>query len=182
MYAVRPAAIFRLPGLKQPFEMLGRAISNELPVGLPKLESIEQAMVEFKLLPRDPEKKLPGRIMTGDWTVRTVKDFDWKPPIKMLVKVGKTPGRLVEVPYEHRVYYKAAGSGIFGPDACFYFPDTRTVVCSFHEDHLRRQIQQGSSQGPEFLRGNDWQQIDCGADGCCDRQSGRTLEAGPCVG
>ena len=85
--------------------------------------------------------------MTGDWTVRTVKDFDWKIPIKMLVKEGKTPGKLVEVQYENRAYYKAVGAAILGPGACFfYFPDARTVVLSLHEDHLRRRIQQGASQ------------------------------------
>ena len=71
---------------------------KELPIGLPRLESIDQAAVEFKLLPRDQSKKLPGRIMTGDWMVRTVKDFDWKAAIKKLVKAeDKTPGELVEV-------------------------------------------------------------------------------------
>ena len=87
--------------------------------------------------------------MTGDWTVRTVNDFDWKTPITMLVKQGKTAGKLVEVQFENRAYYKAVGSVIFGPGSCFfYFPDARTVVCSFHEEHLRRRIQQGSSQAP----------------------------------
>jgi hypothetical protein len=163
VYAVRPAAIFRIPGLKRHFEMLGAAIAKGLPFGLPKLESIEQATVEFKLLPRDPSKKQPGRFVTGDWMVRTVTDFDWKAPIKMLVKAGKASGELVEVHYENRAYYKTVGSAIFGPGACFfYFPDARTVVCSFHEDHLRRQIGQGPGQRPEFLRGDDWQQVDGG--------------------
>jgi beta-lactamase regulating signal transducer with metallopeptidase domain len=161
VYAVRPAAIFRIPGLKRQFETIGAAIAKELPFGLPKLESIEQATVEFKLLSRDLDKKVPGRIVTGDWMVRTVKDFDWKTSIKMLVKDGETPGELIEVHYENRIYYKSIGSAILGPGACFfYFPDARTVVLSLHEDHLRRRIQQGASQRPEFLRGDDWQQVD----------------------
>jgi hypothetical protein len=163
VYAVRPAAILQLPGLKSHFEMINAAIVKEFPFGLPKLESIEQATIEFKLLPRDPSKKRPGRIMTGDWTVRTVKDFYWKTPITMLVKAGKTPGKLDEVQYENRTYYKAGGSAILGPGTCFfYFPDARTVVCSFHEEHLRRRIKQGSSDHPDFLGGDDWQQVDRG--------------------
>ena len=93
VYAVRPAAIFRIPGLKSHLEMLGAAIAKELPYGLPKLESIEQATIEFKLLPRDQSKKRPGRIVTGDWMVRTVEDFDWKTPITDLVKQGKDAGK-----------------------------------------------------------------------------------------
>ena len=162
VYAIRPAAIFRIPGLKRQFEIIGAEIAKALPFGMPKLESIEQATVEFTVLPRDRSKKQPGRIMTGDWTVRTVNDFDWKPSIKLLVKEGKSPAELVEVRYENRVYYKAVGSAIIWPNACFYFPDAQTVVCSFHEDQLRRRIQQDACQRPEFLRGDDWQQVERG--------------------
>jgi hypothetical protein len=162
VYAVRPAAISRIPGLKSYVDSISAVIDKDLAIGLPKLDLIEQATIEFKLFPRDPIRKQPGRIATGDWMVRTVTDFDWISPIKKLVRAGKTPGELVEVHCEKQSYYKAVGAAILGPDACFYFPDSRTAVCSFHEEHLRRQIQQGSSQCPLFLRGDDWQQVEGG--------------------
>ena len=160
VYAIRPAAIARVPGMRRYIAALGAMISKEL--GLPELESIEQAMIEFKLLPRDRSKKQPGRLVTGDWVVRTVKDFAWKSPIKMIMNADKTPGELVEVRYENRIYYKTVGSPLFGTGACFYFPDARTSVCSFHEEHLRRQIKEGPSRLPEFLRGDDWTLVDRG--------------------
>jgi len=158
VYALRPAAIARVPGMRRYIAALGAVISKE--IGLPELESIEQAVIEFKLLPRDRSKNQPGRIVTGDWVVRTVKDFAWKSPIKMIMKADKTPGELVEVKYENRIYYKTVGSSLFGTGACFYFPDARTLVCSFHEEHLRRQIKEGPSRLPEFLRGDDWNQVE----------------------
>ena len=152
-----------LPGMKSHFDKLSAELAEKLPIGLlPKLESIEQAAFEFKVSPRDRSKNIQGRIGTGDWMIRSVENFDWKVPIKMLVKPGKTPGELVEVRVEQQIYYRATGSAIFGPGVLFYFPDGRTVVCSHDENNLRRRIQHGALERPEFLRGRDWPQVDRG--------------------
>ena len=158
VYAVRPGAIARVPGVRRYIAALGTVISKE--IGLPELESIEQAVIEIKLLPRDRGKNQPGRLMTGDWVVRTAKDVDWKSSIEQMMKAGKSPGKLVLVKCADRTYYKTAASMLFGAGACFYFPDARTLVCSFREEHLRRQITEGPSRLPEFLRGDDWNQVD----------------------
>jgi hypothetical protein len=160
VWAVRPAAIARIPGLKSAVESMNNQIGKA--IGLPRLEAIDQAVVEFKLLARDQSKKIPGRIATGDWMVRTVKDFDWKTPIEKLVKADKKAGKLIEVRYEDLSYYKVVGSAMLGPNACFYIPDGRTAVCSFNEDHLRKQIQRRSSERPEFLNGESWQRVEKG--------------------
>ena len=125
VYAIRPAAIARVPGLKPYVDKISSAISKEL--GLPALEAIEQATIEFKLLPRDPSKKKPGRFLTGNWVARPAQDFDWKPTINKMVQIlkrpGKKPAELVEVPFENRSYFKVVDSALLGPGACFYFPD-----------------------------------------------------------
>jgi beta-lactamase regulating signal transducer with metallopeptidase domain len=163
VWAIRPAAIYRLPGVKSQFDRLNAELAKAQPQGLPRLESIEQAAVEFSVLPRDPSKKLPGRLVTGDWTVRSIEDFDWK---DLMTRVLKTWGRkseeLVEAHVDDHVYYKTAELGIFGRGACLYFPDRRTVVCSFHEDGLRERIRRGASEQLEFVRGDDWRQVDRG--------------------
>ena len=149
-------------------------ISKE--IGLPELESIEQAVIEFKLLPRDRSKNQPGRIMTGDWVVRTTKDFAWISSIKMIMKPNGTPRELVEVKFENRTYYKTVGSTLFGTGVCFYCPDARTLICTFHEEHLRRQIKEGPSRLPEFLRGNDWNQVDGALVAVAIDNRGQTLK------
>ena len=74
VWAMRPAAISRLPGLKPHFDRLTNEIAQALPNGLlPNLESIEQVIVEFSVSPRDRSKKIPGRLATGDWMVRSVE-------------------------------------------------------------------------------------------------------------
>jgi BlaR1 peptidase M56 len=160
VWAMRPAAISRIPGLKSHFDKLNADIAKLDPNGLLKIESIEQAVVEFRVTPRDRSKKQVGRLITGDWMVRSVEDLDWKAPITMLVKkFGPKPGELVEVRLDEHVYYKAVGSGL-GPDACFYFPDGRTVVCSSREEQLRERIRRGAGKQLEFLRGADWRQVE----------------------
>lgn len=162
VYAARPAAIARIPGLKSVVDSISDQIGKALPIGLPRLEAIDQAAVEFKLLPRDQSKKLPGRFVTGEWMVRTIKDFGWKAVIEKLVKAEDQAGELVEVRNEDRSYYKVAGSAMLGPNPCFYFPDGRTIVCSFNEDHLRKQIGRRSRERPEFLNGDLWERVEKG--------------------
>jgi beta-lactamase regulating signal transducer with metallopeptidase domain len=161
--AIRPAAISRIPGLKSHFDKLTAQMAKAEAIGLPKLEMIEQAAIEFSVLPRDRSKKMPGRLLTGDWMVRSVEDFDWKSLATVLLKtVGRKPEELVEVRLDDHVYYKAVRSPLLGPHACLYFPDARTIVCSFHEDQLRERIRRGANEQLKFLHGDDWRQVDRG--------------------
>ncbi len=156
--AIRPQALDRVPGLNTYFEAL-RAVLAEKITGLPKFESIEQASIEFSVSARDRSKNQPGRLLDGDWMIRSVEDFDWKTLVKKVVKLFPSIQELVDVRLNNQVYCTAKRSQIV---LCFYFPDARTVVFSANEEHVRRLIQQSSRERPEFLRGKDWQQVDRG--------------------
>jgi beta-lactamase regulating signal transducer with metallopeptidase domain len=156
--AIRPAALARVPGLKSHFDSLSVALAQKVP-GLPKFESIEQASIEFSVRPIDRSKKQPGRLVESDWMIRSVEDFDWKTLVKKLVKLDPNLQELVEIRLRDQVYYTAKR---FQFVHSFYFPDARTVVFSYYEEHVRRLIQNRSSERPEFLRGNDWQQVERG--------------------
>ena len=162
IWAMRPAAISRIPGMKPYLDKLDAEFAKAGLNASVKVETIEQAVVEFRVEARDQSKKKPGVLITGDWLIRSVEDFDWKAVITTLVKkLGPKPGQLVEVRLDNRVYYRAAGSG-FGVCGLFYFPDARTVICSFHEDRLRERIRRGVGDRLEFLRGDDWRQVERG--------------------
>ena len=66
---------------------------------------------------------------------------------------------LDEVRFNEQVYFKGKFAGFVH---YFYFPDARTVVCSFDEERVRERIKRGSGEQPAFLRGDDWRQVDRG--------------------
>jgi hypothetical protein len=163
----RPAAIFRLPASKPQLHWLNGLIVKEFPVGMPKIESIEQAAFEFSVRPRDRSKKQQGRIMMGACMLRTVEDFDWKTAMKALFKrLDKTNLELVEVHHNGKVYFKSTRSQYprpLGPDS-FYLPDARTIVWDY-ENNLRQLIGQPTRTGPEFVAGDDWRKVNSGLVG-----------------
>jgi hypothetical protein len=163
----RPAAIFRHPASKPQLHWLNGLIVKEFPVGMPKIETIEQAAFEFSVRPRDRSKKQQGRIMMGACMLRTVEDFDWKTAMKALFKrLDQTNLELVEVHLNGKVYYKSARSQYprpLGPDS-FYLPDARTIVWDY-ENNLRLLIGQSTRTGPEFVAGDDWRKVNSGLVG-----------------
>ena len=180
VWAIRPAAISRLPGLKSHFDKLTADLAKAAPFALPKLESIEQATVEFSVSPRDRSKKEPGRLSTGDWMVRSVEDFDWK---ALITAVLKTLGRQTGKTLSRSASTAGSTTRRHGPrdvrsSACFYFPDARTAVFSSHEEQLRERIRRGASEQLEFLRGDDWRQVDRGLMALAIDNRRESLEAG----
>jgi beta-lactamase regulating signal transducer with metallopeptidase domain len=162
--AIRPAAMFQLPACKPQLEWLNALIAKEFPLGMPKIENIEQAAFEVSVLPRDRSKKQPGRFMTRACVLRTVEDFDWKTAMKAFFKrMEKTDLDLVEVRLDGKVYYKSAKSHYprpLGPDS-FYLPDARTIVWDY-EDNLRQLIRQEARTGPVYAGGDDWRKVNKG--------------------
>jgi hypothetical protein len=162
--AFRPAAIGQNPACRSKFEKLNAMLATELPAGMPKIESIEQATIEFRVLPRDKSKNQQGRLITGALMLRTVDDFDWLSAAKaVLKKLDKTDFNLVEVHLAGKIYYKATRSQFprpLGPDS-FYFPDARTIVWDY-ENNLRKLICQVKRTGPDFVAGEDWGKVDKG--------------------
>jgi beta-lactamase regulating signal transducer with metallopeptidase domain len=160
----KPAAISQLPACKPQLDWLNGLITKEFSVGMPKIETIEQVMIEFSVKSRDTKKKQPGRIMEGAIVLRTVEDFDWKSAIKAIYKrLDKIDLDLVEVHLDGKVYYKSAKSNYprpFGPDS-FYFPDARTIVWDY-ENNLRQLIAQVPRTGTAFVAGGDWRKVDGG--------------------
>jgi len=154
----RPAAIFRIPGMKQYAEALNEEIADLLEshsldgFGF-DIELIEQAAIGFNVLPRDRNKGVPGRFMTGAFVLRSVHDRDWLPMVKALVKaLVPKYSELTPVHFEGHVYYTAACPGL-GPFA-LYFPDGRTVAYA-PEQEIRAMIKRPAS-GPPFLKADDW--------------------------
>lgn len=157
--AVRPAEIFRRPGMKPYLDALNVALAKVAPV---KAESIEQATVGLSMQTRDRRKGEPGKFMMGGVMVRSVADFDWKALVEANLKAwGGAEAELVEVRFEGRVYYKAMSAPLLGPAGGFYFPDGRTLVAD-GEESLRHMIKHGAGSRPESTRGADWDVVDRG--------------------
>jgi BlaR1 peptidase M56 len=159
--AVRPSAIFGLPGMKQQFETLNALIAKELPNPNLRIEDIEQATLGISITPRDRKSGQPGRLAIGPGMVRCKAAFDWKSLVRVFAKrFGPAGGELAEVPFEGQVYYKAAKIPAFGPGVfCFYFPDARTLV-HLDEDAIRNLIRGGAGARPEYVRGADWHRVE----------------------
>jgi beta-lactamase regulating signal transducer with metallopeptidase domain len=179
IFAVRPAAIFTLPGMKTKADLINGILDKEFAHTLPAIEMIEQASTTLNLVPRERSKNQPGRIMTGAFTVRTVRDFDWKPACKQFAKLG--PGKdldLVEIHFHGKTYYRITGKTWHGRDACLYLPDSRTVVHS-NEEHIRNLIDGTASRRPDLVTGDDWRKAERGLLACAlDNLGGRwTLDA-----
>jgi beta-lactamase regulating signal transducer with metallopeptidase domain len=163
IFAVRPAAIFGLPGMQVRAKMLNDELRMTFGQTLPEVESIDQACVELSVVPRDKSKKQPGRIMTGDFVVRAVREVDWKPALKQFAKsFGPKDVELREVQFRGKTYYKTSEQNALGANGFLYLPDTRTVVYTSREEHLRGFIERGASHRPEFLAGDDWRNVDRG--------------------
>jgi beta-lactamase regulating signal transducer with metallopeptidase domain len=163
VFAVRPAAIFGLPGMKTRAKLFNDELRVPFGQTLPEIESIEQACVELSVLPRDKSKKQQGRIMTGDFMVRSVGDFDWKPACKQFAKsFGRKDVELREVHFLGKTYYKTSEHNALGHIGCLYLPDSRTVVYSSHEERVRGFIERGASHRPDFLAGDDWRNVERG--------------------
>ena len=130
VYAVRPAAIFRIPGLKPHFDNDRHRDRQRASVRAAQARIDRAGHGRIQLASQRQSKKRPGRIVTGDWMVRTVKDFDWKPPIKMLVKtLGHKPGELVEVRTRTASITRRSNSGFLGRAVAFTSP-TREPSCA----------------------------------------------------
>ena len=162
--AIRPAAMSRLPACKPQLDKINALIVKEFPVGMPKIESIDQATIEVSIRPRDKSKNQLGRFMMGVVMLRTVDDFDWKTAIKSVYqKIDNLDSNLVEVRFDGKVYYKKKKSlvpNLYGPES-FYFPDARTVVCDY-EENLRRMLSRKTRTGPNIVRTADWRKIEGG--------------------
>jgi hypothetical protein len=164
--AVRPAAMFRIPGMKRYAEMLNAEIARALKskgdadVSF-DVESIEQAVIGLNMTPRDKKKGEPGRLMTGTFVLRSVRDRDWLPLVKVLLKdfTPKFTG-LAPVQFEGRVYYT---SQLPRPatNAGFYCPDARTLVWA-SEEEIRAMIKQPSHHAPAFASGDDGKEASLG--------------------
>jgi len=159
--AIRPAAIFQRPGMKPHLAVLDALIAKAFPIGIPKLESIEQATVGVFVQRKRPQTGEPVFMMGFCFMVRSVDDFDWKSLINACLKTArKADWELVEVRFEGRVYYKAKISAL-GPENCCYFPDARTLVLG-SEENLRGLIRQGKVARPDYVKGSDWQEVEDG--------------------
>jgi beta-lactamase regulating signal transducer with metallopeptidase domain len=161
--AVKPAAIAQVPACKPQLARVNEFIRKAFPIGLPKIEEIEQVTFEFSVRARDSSQKQPGRLMTGACTFRTVEDFDWKTAIKTVFKkLEKIELELVEVHHDGKVYFKSNKPKFskLGPD-CFFLPDGRTLVWDF-EENLRLLISQKKRTGPDFVAGDDWRKVGSG--------------------
>jgi hypothetical protein len=109
--AVRPAALARLPASKPQIDKINAFVAEHFPVGMPRIEAIDQATIEVSIRPRDKSKNPYGRIMYGVTMLRTVDDFDWKTAIKTFYKkIDKFETDLVEVPFAGKVYYRKSPS------------------------------------------------------------------------
>jgi len=161
--AIRPAAIFQRPRMKPHLAGLDALIAKALPIGIPKLESIEQATFGVKVQRKHPQTGEPVMWFTFGFMVRSVDDFDWKSLINAYLKTARKADReLVEVRFEGRTYYKAKIPEFGGPEfVCFHFPDARTLVLD-SEDKLRDLIRQGKRARPDYVKGNDWQEVEDG--------------------
>ncbi len=164
--AARPAAIFRIPGMRRYAEMLDAEIAGLLKrhgaaeVGF-NVESIEQAVIGLNILPRDPKNKKPGRFMTGAFVVRSVHERDWLPLVSSFLKaLDPKCSALTPVEFEGRVYYTSACPPI-GAHLSVYFPDRRTLVAG-PEEAIRAMIKQPASHWATFATREDWNQASRG--------------------
>jgi len=158
--AARPAAIFRIPGMRRYAEMLDAEIAGLLKrnggagVGF-NVESIEQAVIGLNILPRDPKNKQPGRIMTGAVVLKSVHERDWLPLVKSVLKaIDPKCSEMAPVEFERRVYYTSACPPL-GAHGSVYFPDRRTLVFAT-EEQIRAMIKQPASHWAVFATGDDW--------------------------
>ena len=109
--AARPAAIFRIPGMKHYAEMINTEVAGFLKTQKMRhlnfdITSIDQAVIGFNIKPRDRKKGVPGRIVTGAFVLRSVRDCDWLPLAKSLVRaLVPEASELAPVRLEGRVYY-----------------------------------------------------------------------------
>ncbi len=166
--AVRPAAMSRLPACKPQLDKINAFVAKHFPVGMPKIETVDQATIEVSIRPRDKSKNPYGRIMFGVAMLRTIDDFDWKTAIKSFYKkIEGFDSDLVEVPFDGKVYYKvyykktkSSVPKLLGPES-FYFPDARTVVWDY-EENLRQLLSRTTRTGPDIVRTDDWRKVDRG--------------------
>jgi hypothetical protein len=166
--AARPAAIFRIPGMKRYAEMLDGEIAKLLKSNGETnisfaVESIEQAVIGLNMTPRDSKRKQPGKIMTGAFVLRLAQERDWLPLVNTFVKavLPKCPG-LVPVQFQGRVYYTAHYPP-FDNTAGFYIPDSRTLVYA-SEEEIRAMIKQKQPAQPAlpFVEGEDGKEASLG--------------------
>jgi beta-lactamase regulating signal transducer with metallopeptidase domain len=160
IYAIRPAAVFGRPELKELANKLNRegldrlARMMKLRPGILKIEEIEQ-LVGHIVFHTDPKGgPTPTSVMATMSLVRTARDVDW---VKELKPLGAT-----EVRYHGKVYYKfAPGAMPSLGGMCYYTPDRRTLLLQ-DEEHLRRLLSKGSTgprKGPWM---EDWKKVERG--------------------
>ncbi len=156
---IRPAEVFRIPGLKQYGDRVNAAIADELKTlhveGVEiDVRSIEQVAVGLNVRARNRKKGQRGQIMTGAFALRSVHDRDWMPVAKAFAKatLPKYPN-LTPVHFEGQVYYECVCPAM-GAHSGFYFPDGRTVVYG-SEDDIRAMIKQPKKRGPAVVRSGE---------------------------
>ncbi|MHC5542334.1 hypothetical protein ACYOEI_29270, partial [Singulisphaera rosea] len=180
-FAIHPAALFQRAGTKDPRDQLDALLAKAFPdCGLTP-ESIEQMTVGVFITPRDRKTGKQGRFMMTGIMVRSVSDVDWKARFDALAKVfGSTDAGFVESRFEGKVYFHAKKLVQLGPDPCLYFPDARTVVLD-DESGVRRYIQRGDGDRPDYTRGDDWRKAERGLCAVVlnNRDQGWLLEEDP---
>jgi beta-lactamase regulating signal transducer with metallopeptidase domain len=157
--ALRPAAVFGRPEMKPVLPLLNREVNKCFHMMLQTtadfdlpLEEIEQALFPcaIKTWPNNAPGQQSG-LLCSLGMIRMVHDFDWKKRIQLL-------GELTEVSYSGKVYYRFHPVGTMldfmrlGNDACFYIPDSRTLVFD-HEPLVRRLL---DGKPPRRNWADDW--------------------------
>ena len=92
--------------------------------------------------------------------VRAVHDLDWQKRIREACeRPSSKPSGWVTVAFERRTYCKLRGRELSPRhEACFYFPDPRTVVMA-DEECVREVIRQPAGSQPDLASGDRWQAI-----------------------
>jgi beta-lactamase regulating signal transducer with metallopeptidase domain len=164
--ALRPAALFRRPGLKKTAAKFNDGIANlfkdlKLSAGVDLgVEDVEQVVfkLEFKTDPKLKDGKTS--MLLGAAMVRTTKPFDWKKQVCALVPDA------VEVKYRGRTYISVSKDKpmlgmLLGIEGCCYIPDDRTLVCG-SEDEICRLLDRKPGEGPAFAWADDWKRVQDG--------------------
>jgi hypothetical protein len=164
--AFRPAAAFRRSGMGLYRTMVNVLIGQQWAKaanamksdptkpsqGPLRVEMFEELAFRFRFYAATG-KKPNGRLAFGDViTVRTTAPVDW---VTLFRAFAQGP---VETRDGDRLYYKLKSRWI-GPDACFFCPDDRTLVCTDEKRLLalfRRPI---PPPPPVFAQGKDWDRM-----------------------
>ncbi len=161
--AIRPAAIYGRPEMKEVAELLDGELAKVCEqFGMkqgPKLSirDVEQVVARLVIQTRKEEKEDQSSMLFGrPLAIRTARNFDWK-----TLLYAAAPGTAA-VEHSGKVYHKLpdrALPALVGPGYCYHLPDARTLVLD-KEDNIRKLLERGNKPRPADAWAEDWKRVE----------------------